>query len=118
MSDEKLPVTTFPTKASAEYAPCSLNRRMAVTPFSSTSIEVKTNKGFAHVMQKSALIPLKIVFDFESTGDMPTLLAGDTVYVKGDAQAHQWAKEVFAVDGKEFIFLPVEFAMLVRRAVL
>lgn len=90
----------------------SVNKKVAVEPFPSTSIETKNRAGFTTVIQKTELIPLKVVFSSltpQGLGVDP----GHVVYVKGETTQHQWAKEVFELDGKKFIFIPEESVVLV-----
>lgn len=98
-----------------------VNKRIAVEPFPTRSVDVKVKSGFGTVVQKTELVPLKVVFATEASDRQTpaasalTLLEGDTVYVRGEAVAHQWAAEVYDLEGKKFIFLPEDFVCMVSR---
>jgi len=80
----------------------TLNNLVACTPFESTSIKVGVKSGVPFIEQKKGLTQLKVVFEDDCEDFSP----GDTVWVRGDAMAHPYAKEVFEVDGKQFILIP------------
>jgi hypothetical protein len=78
----------------------TVNKKVAVTPFPTTDTETQVVAGRVVLKQRSELTPLKVVFD--SDGD---LVAGRTVYVRGDLCKHQLAKEIFEKDDKKFILI-------------
>lgn len=97
-----------------------VNKKVAVEPFQVKGVEVKVSSGFGTVSQKTELTPLKVIFPNEATdrpdSDKLVLYPGNTVYVRGEASAHQWAKEVFELNGKKFIMLPEDMIVLVDRS--
>lgn len=97
------------------------NKKVPVEPFTVKGVEVKVSSGFGTVSQKTDLTALKVVFPNEASGkpdlEHLALYPGDTVYVRGEMSAHQWAKEVFELHGKKFILMPEEFVLMVERAV-
>lgn len=97
-----------------------VNKKVAVEPFPVKGVEVKVSSGFGTVSQKTDLTGLKVIFPNEAADrpdlDRLVLNPGNTVYVRGEASAHQWAKEVFELHGKKFIMLPEEFILLVDRS--
>lgn len=86
----------------------AFNKRVACTPFTSLSLE-KEGKTFAHVKEKTTLFELKVVFETEDFDTVP----GQSVWVRGDTKTLQWAKDVFEVQGKQFILVPREYIQLV-----
>lgn len=79
-----------------------MNRVVACTPFSKQNMETVVKGGFAMIDKKVQLQELKVVMHAAD----PKLEPGDTVWVRGDAIVQPWAKEVFTVEGHEFILVP------------
>lgn len=90
----------------------SVNKRIAVEPFPSFGIETKNKNAFTTVVQKTDLIPLRVVF---ASDTLLEVRPGDVVYVRGETQQHQWSKEVFELGGKKFIFIPEDVIVLLNR---
>jgi hypothetical protein len=72
------------------------------------SLETKIKAGFAMSNQKTSLQALEVVFECY---DFPELKAGDSVYVRSDMFAHQWAKEELKVNGEVIILIPKQFVL-------
>lgn len=91
-----------------------VNKKIAVEPFPKTSIEVKVKDGFSTASQKTSLTPLKVLFRAPFP-DAPNgrLDPGDVIFVRGDAAAHQFAKEVFVVEETSFILVPADLVVMV-----
>lgn len=79
-----------------------VNGTLAVEPIV-TSVEKEVRHGVALAKQKIALIATKVVFP-DAKGDY---LAGEVVYLRGDCIQLPWAREVFELDGKKFILVPI-----------
>lgn len=84
----------------------TLNDWIAVTPFPKVGIKTTFKPGLALMEHTVQLQKLTVVFEARNQQGEPAFLPGDVVYLKADAQKHQWAGEVFTEDGKEFILIP------------
>lgn len=83
------------------------NNFVATRPFVVKTVETKIKSGFATSNQKTSLQPLEVVFECH---DFPEIKPGDTVYVRADMFAHQWAKEEFTDGaGNPYILVPKQF---------
>lgn len=98
------------------------NRSIATEPFPTNFIEVKSKSGFATAKQKGQLVALKVVYGnfvpYQAYGashlaDRVPIQPGCTVYVRGEQYTQVWAKEVFELDGKQFILVPESTIVLV-----
>lgn len=87
-----------------------MNRVVACTPFNKQHLETVVKGGFAMVDKKVQLQELKVVLHAAE----PSLAPGDTVWVRGDAVVQPWAKEVFTVEGREFILVPANVIQVVK----
>ena len=85
-----------------------LNNELALTPFESTDVKAKNFGGFAVMAQRVQLSPLKVVY---GNGEIKE---GQTVYVMGDACKHPFASQIFEVNGKQFILVPLSFVKMVE----
>ncbi len=83
---------------------------VACSPFPAQHMEKVIKGGFAMIDKKVQLQELKVVFNSAD----PDLEPGDSVWVRGDTVIQNWAKEVFTVDGKEFILVPASMLLLVK----
>jgi len=62
----------------------------------------------------AGLVELKAVTSYQ-LANVTTILPGTSVFVSASSLARsQWAKEVFNIDGKQFIVVPPEFLVGVR----
>ena len=89
----------------------SLNKKVACTPFPSNDIKIEVKGGLPLIRQKNELSQLTVVLDSDCG-----LTAGEEVWVRGDACKHQYAKEVYEIDGKTFILIPVEMILIKKSA--
>lgn len=89
-------------------SPRTMNKVVACTAFPKQHIEKTIKGGIAMIDKKVNLQELTVVFASDS-GFTP----GQKVFVRGDAVSQQWSKEVFTVDGKEFILVPESVVMVV-----
>jgi hypothetical protein len=96
----------------------TVNKKVAVTPFPTTSTQVTVSRGLVEMRQKKELAALTVVYDCWDTGSGFSFDTGDTVYVPGELCAHQLAKAVFELEpGKPFILVPADMVVGVERAV-
>lgn len=86
----------------------TFNNRIAVSPFKDRHVKTKVTGGVAVIENKTILDELEVVF---KSHDAYFLDIGDKVYVRGDAYAHQWAKEVYELNGIKYILIPKDFVM-------
>lgn len=84
----------------------TLNDWIAVTPFPKVGIKTNYRPGLALMEHTVQLQKLTVVFEARNKEGVMDFLPGDVVYLKADAQKHQWAGEIFTEDGKEFILIP------------
>ena len=126
MSDEKLsgthapspygeltvsqPVGPFTSGYSFVYPPSprTMNKVVACTAFPKQNVEKVIKGGIAMIDKKVNLQELTVVLSSDS-GFNP----GQKVFVRGDAVVQNWVKEVFTVEGKEFILVPETAIMVV-----
>ena len=92
-----------------------VNKKVAVTPFETHSITIEVKNGLPVIKQKQELTKLTVVFGTDASLNELWLHEGDTVWVRGDAMKHQYAREVFEQDGKPFILLPLEMIVSLKR---
>jgi hypothetical protein len=78
------------------------NKMVACSPFPKQSVEKTIKGGIALIDRKVNLQQLTVVL---RNGD-GSLIPGLKVWVRGDASVQPWAKEVFSLDGEEFILVP------------
>jgi hypothetical protein len=91
----------------------TVNKKIACTPFPTISTRVEVKGGLPVIKQKEELTPLTVVFNYTDGG--LAFMAGDTVYVRGECCKHQWAREVFELEGKQFVLCPIEFVVAFKR---
>ena len=84
------------------------NNRVAVKPFVTLQPETK-GKTFVTVKQKTSLYSSEVVFGNEDYDK------GWTVYVRGDSNQTQWAKDKWEHEGVEFILIPASDILLVTK---
>jgi hypothetical protein len=88
-------------------------------PFPTNSVEVEETKGFARAKQKSRLTELNVVlvaqFVIPNSNETTWLLPGNSIVVRSETNHSQWAKEVFTMDGVEFILVPATSVVMTRR---
>jgi hypothetical protein len=88
----------------------AINGRIGVEPFTTDAVvKVGTKSAFATMGQKTQLTPLLVVFGTKE------ISSGWTVFVRGDLCSAVEAKQIFEIDGKSVIFLPVNEIKLVRK---
>lgn len=90
----------------------AMSGKIAVEPFPSTGVEKQVSSGFAAVKQKVALTPLRVIF---GTKD---ILAGNTVYVRGDLCVNAEYKKVYEIEGQQFILLPISEVLIMKGSYL
>jgi hypothetical protein len=88
--------------------PRTMNKVVACTAFPKQNIEKVIKGGIAMIDKKVNLQELTVVLASDS-GFYP----GQKVFVRGDQVVQNWVKEVFTVDGKEFILVPETAIMVV-----
>ena len=86
----------------------TVNNRIAVTPFETTSTKIDVKGGLVTIKQRTELTRLVVVFAQDNEKYPP----GYVIWVKGDSCKHQFAKEVFNLNGKDFILIPAETVVL------
>jgi hypothetical protein len=87
----------------------TMNKVVACTPFPKQNIEKVIKGGIAMIDKKVNLQELTVVLASD-TGFFP----GQRVFVRGDQVVQNWVKEVFTVDGQEFILVPETAIMVVK----
>lgn len=87
--------------------PVTMNKFVACTPFPKQSIEKVMKGGILMVDKKVNLQELTLVFPTKEG-----LKAGRKVWVRGDAAVQPWVKEVFTINGSEFILVPENFIVV------
>lgn len=81
------------------------NRTVACTPFPSTSIKVEVKAGLPVMKHRAELTALQVVYSQGEYDD--TFTPGTTVWVRGDACKHDFARAVYEVEkDKPFILVP------------
>lgn len=86
----------------------TMNKVVACSAFPKQNIEKVIKGGIAMIDKKVNLQELTVVLNSDS-GFFP----GQKVFVRGDAVVQNWVKEVFTVEGKEFILVPESAIMVV-----
>lgn len=86
------------------------NKFIATEPWPEDEQKPKAvaTSGFAVVKNKAALKGLKVMVGNNE------YVEGSTVFVRAELYTHGFAKEVFEVDGKRMILLPVEHILFAR----
>lgn len=84
----------------------TINRLLACTPFETRDAKVQVRGGLPVIAQKQELTALKVVFD--SDDEKYHFPKGITVYVRGEACKHQYAREVYEQGEEKFILVPFE----------
>jgi hypothetical protein len=88
----------------------AVNSKLVCEPFKTNVVQKKERSGFATANQKVTLTPLKV---FVGT---PTIPTGSTVYVRSEACAAGWGKEVYESEGMPpFILIPETEVVYVKR---
>ena len=114
MSDESVTLTAGPNWTGPGHYHIlppptrTMNKVVACTAFPKQHIEKTIKGGIAMIDKKVNLQELTVVLASDS-GFSP----GQKVYVRGDQVVPNWSKEVFTVDGKEFILVPETAIMVV-----
>lgn len=90
---------------------------VAVEPFPKLHNGKTLKSGIAMVDRKVTLQRLNVVFSPQYVMGTPTPRAQITdqnsVVVRSDLTVHSFAKEVFELDGREFILIPIEHVLMV-----
>lgn len=116
-NDQGIVVPTVTTTLTPYYSgfglvppasPRTMNKVVACSAFPKQNVEKVIKGGIAMVDKKVNLQELTVVLASDS-GFTP----GQKVFVRGDAVVQNWVKEVFTVDGKEFILVPETAIMVV-----
>lgn len=89
----------------------TLNRAVACTPYPTRETRTEVKSGLPVVKQLNQLTKLKVLFD----ADDGAYVAGDEIFVRGDAMKHPHAAEVWNVEGVDFVLVPYEFVKGVKR---
>lgn len=85
------------------------NKRIACSPFETTSTTIGVSRGMTLVKQRAELTKLKVQLD-TADGEYN---ASQHVYVRGDLCKHQLAREIYEENGVSFILVPYEFVVAV-----
>ena len=88
--------------------PRTMNKVVACTPYTAQAVKKVLKGGIAMIEQKVNLQELTVVLASDS-GFTP----GQKVFVRGDSAVQNWSKEVFTVEGKDFILVPETAIMVV-----
>lgn len=84
------------------------NRTVGCAPFPNNKPVDGGLKKFADMVGGCKLVGLNVLVGTACSQTDPPFLEGDVVYVKGNCNITQWAKEKFTVEGVgEVIFVPV-----------
>ncbi len=85
----------------------SVNKQLAVEPFTTTATTSRVVNGIAVIDSKITITGLKVVFGSER---FPT---GSTVYLRTDViNKHVWSKEIYTLEDKRFILVPEDAVIL------
>jgi hypothetical protein len=83
------------------------NNWIAVTPFAQVGIKTRMSPGLALMEHTVELQKLTVVFELQDDQFRTIFVPGDEVFLKSDAQKHQWMSEVYtAPDGTKYILIP------------
>lgn len=85
------------------------NKYLGVTPFPKPTSEKVIRGGIAMIDKKVHLTELTVVV--ADSGE--EYVVGQKVWVRGDLSIQPWAKEVFTIQEKEFVLLPVQHVLVV-----
>lgn len=88
-----------------------LNKKVAVAP-PNLAVEKEVRHGVAIAKQKFSLLETTVVFA-DSEGFVPV---GTKVFLRGDCIINGWAKEVFELEGKKFILVPIDQIVCAEKA--
>jgi len=86
------------------------NRLIGCSPFATKAVKAEVKNGLALVQQKTTLTPLTVLF----ADDLATVKVGETIYVRGDTVALQWAKHEYEIDGVKFVLVPISDILLIK----
>jgi len=90
----------------------ALNGYIGISPISASKhIEKKRIGGMEVPVQSVGMLPAKVLF---GSKDIPS---GSTVYLPGDAAMQHWAKQVYNVNGVEFVRAPETAVFFVEEPV-
>lgn len=109
--------TTDPASYTAQYTTWGSlprfevpNKKVAVEPFPLTEKKAEVKNGVLAPLNQSALTALRVVFW------SPGYEVGSKVYVRTKLQTGSiYAREIFKVEGREFILIPEEEVILLDR---
>jgi hypothetical protein len=94
----------------------SLNRCIVCEPYEGKmKIESSESRGFASIKQKSTLIGLKVLMDYD--GKDFKLVTGQKVFIPEEVlHSAPWAKKTYDAEGieKKFIIVEPEFVSFVK----
>lgn len=85
------------------------NKNVATKPFEKKEIESTVKSGFAKITQKHSLTELDVIFGTNN------IFHGCKVYVNSENFKMPWATRVYSLDGQDFILVPEDFILLVKR---
>lgn len=90
----------------------TVNKRIAVSLFSTNSVNLRAEGGMPAIQQKAELTELEVLFPT----DGGEYAAGDKVLLQGDAAMSPWARRPFECNGVKFILCPFEQVVAVKKA--
>lgn len=96
-------------KKEVEYHYMAKQGHIAVEPIPPRTTEGTVKNGVLQPVTRSALVAVKVVFDGRGVE------AGDIAYVRSNLdRTTAYGKEVFEIEGKRFIVIPEEEAIVVK----
>lgn len=112
--EPQAPWWTTTTTFTATYPPQprTTNKLVATTPFPKYVPTKVVKGGMALLERKIGLAELKVVLPTDDAKFMP----GTSVFVRSDQDVHPWAKQIFTLDGVEFILVPESAIQVVKCA--
>ncbi len=88
----------------------SINKQTAVKPPQIQAATQRVTHGIAIIDSRVTLMGMEVVFD------SAVARAGDTIYVHSNVvNSHKWTKEIYDVDGQQFVLVPDDMIVLVNR---
>lgn len=100
----------LPSLFRVEVKPWTVNKVVACTPFKTRALQKVVRAGMALIDKKVELEELTVQFPTEDGRLQP----GMKVFIRGDNSVHPWTREVFTLEGIEFILVPESVILAVK----
>jgi len=110
----KKPLIEPPSPAEPTRLPPTVRIHQAVVPterLKTVTPETKVNAGIAFLENKNSLDELTVVFECEALYLRP----GDKIYVRQNLYNAAWASQVYHLEGKDFILVPVDVVVASKK---